>query len=121
MELKPCPFCGGKATRSLEYSGGCKECDIWAHSSSDWNRRAPGWIPVSETPPPKDGTPVLIVDENGTVDVAYWVEQFDEVNEFVRHAEDGDVYRKVIVDNGYWNTEVVYDVTHWQPLPEPPV
>ena len=48
-ELKPCPFCGGKATERYECLNGvfvqCNECGVSTHVSSSvdaietWNRR----------------------------------------------------------------------------------
>jgi hypothetical protein len=46
-ELKPCPFCGGPARKSMLLPGpgnryGCGECGIDACNLEDWNRRKPG-------------------------------------------------------------------------------
>ena len=69
---------------------------------------------------PKDGTKVLIVNDEGAMDVAGYVEQWNERTEFVRKAKDGDVYRTVREEIGYWDTDTAYCPTHWMPLPEAP-
>ena len=69
---------------------------------------------------PKDGTKVLIVNDEGAMDVAGYVEQWCEHSEFVRKAKDGDVYRTVREDTGYWDSDTAYRPTHWIPLPPPP-
>ncbi len=69
---------------------------------------------------PKDGTKVLIVNENGDMAVAGYIAQWIEVNKWIRTARDGDVYRTEREDTGYWDTEMVYCPTHWMPLPEAP-
>ena len=76
------------------------------------------WQPISTAP--KDGTKVLIVNEYGGIDVAGYVEEWRERTEFVRHAKDGDVYRTVREECGYWESETAYCPTHWMPLPPTP-
>lgn len=77
-----------------------------------------GWQPIETAP--KDGTKVLIVNDEGVMAVAHYIEQWDERYEFVRKAKDGDVYRTVREECGYWNTDTAYCPTHWMPLPQPP-
>jgi hypothetical protein len=55
------------------------------------------WQPIETAP--KDGTKVLIVDDDGVVDVAAYL--------------IGKRY-------GYWDTETFCCPTHWMPLPPPP-
>lgn len=69
---------------------------------------------------PKDGTSVLIVNDEGAMDVAGYVKQWDERTEFVRKAKDGDVYRTVRDECGYWDTDTAYCPTYWMSLPEAP-
>lgn len=69
---------------------------------------------------PKDGTKVLIVNDEGAMAVAGYVEQWYARTEFVRKAKDGDVYRTVREETGYWDTDTAYCPTHWMPLPEAP-
>ena len=69
---------------------------------------------------PKDGTKVLIVNGDGAIDVAEYVEQWNERDEWVRKAKDGDVYRTVREECGYWDTDTAYCPTHWMPLPVAP-
>lgn len=77
------------------------------------------WQPIETAP--KDGTKVLIVNDEGAIDVAGYIEQWNERDEWVRKAKDGDVYRTVREDRGYWGTGTAYCPTHWMPLPAPPV
>ncbi len=79
---------------------------------------AMGWRPIETAP--KDGTRVLIVDDEGDMDVAGYVEQWDERIEFVRKTKDGAVYRTVTEDVGYWSADTVRFPTRWMPLPEAP-
>lgn len=76
------------------------------------------WRPIDTAP--KDGTKVLIVNDEGTMDVAGYIELFDERIEFVRMAKGGAVYRNVREETGYWNTDTVCFPTSWIPLPEAP-
>ncbi len=76
------------------------------------------WQPIGTVP--KDGTRVLIVDREGNIDLCAYVSEVYERQEFVRHAKDGDVYRTVREEFGYWQSETVFDPTHWMPLPPPP-
>jgi hypothetical protein len=77
------------------------------------------WVSIESAP--KDGTRILVVNEDGEIDVAEYVAAWQEHQEFVRKAKDGDVFRTVVEDTGYWNTERAYCPTHWQPLPIPPL
>lgn len=76
------------------------------------------WQPIETAP--KDGTKVLIVDESGNMDVAIYIEEWRERQEFVRSAKDGNVYRTVREDLGWWDSDYCIGPTHWMPLPEPP-
>lgn len=56
-DLKPCPFCGGKAVMRMWLpegveSGdvGCVECDAEMSSIEIWNTRADGWVSVDTAP-----------------------------------------------------------------------
>lgn len=69
---------------------------------------------------PRDGTRVLIVNEDGDIDVAGYVEEWHERLEFVRKTRDGDVFKTVRDDVGYWDTDIAYCPTHWMPLPPLP-
>jgi hypothetical protein len=69
---------------------------------------------------PNDGTKVLIVNDEGEIDVAGYIEQWSEHVEFVRKAKDGDVYRTLREECGYWDTDTAYCPTHWMPLPPAP-
>lgn len=69
---------------------------------------------------PKDGTRVLIVNDEGEIDIAGYVEEWTWKKVFVRKATDGDVYKTVQDEVGYWDTDNAYCPTHWMPLPKPP-
>lgn len=76
------------------------------------------WRPIETSP--KDGTRVLIVNDEGAMDVAGYVESWGERRDFVRKAKDGDVFRIVREEMGYWDTDTAYCPTHWIPLPTTP-
>lgn len=76
------------------------------------------WQPIEAAP--KDGTRVLIANDDGEMDVAGYVAEWSEHSEFVRTAKDGDVFRTVRRDMGYWDAVHAYCPTHWMPLPPPP-
>lgn len=75
------------------------------------------WHDISTAP--KDGTRVLVFGNEG-VDVAKYIESWSEHQEYVRTAKDGDVYRTIKQDNGYWETDIAYCPTHWMPMPPAP-
>lgn len=119
-ELKPCPFCGGKANieqygnRRMSTIVSCGDCgatlengEEWGHGRS-WNTRAdlaPSWhrIDDPDNQPPMDGTKILAYDGIGTF-TAEW------------HS------------CGWTGSEVDGDplpsddlpITHWMHLPPPP-
>jgi hypothetical protein len=76
------------------------------------------WQPIETAP--RDGTRVLIVNDDGAMAVAGYVEEWHERSEFVRKARDGDVFRTVREDVGYWDTDIAYCPTHWMLLPDKP-
>jgi hypothetical protein len=47
--IKPCPFCGGEATRDRSYEVGpyfgCMECEVWQLGAEKWNRRTGFFYP----------------------------------------------------------------------------
>lgn len=121
-ELKPCPFCGGKAEQyvslsySIERSVGCTECGADA-VGSDWNTRPiedallaraeaaelelvelkerMRWIPVGERLP----------EERNSYLVLYHKTKTSYMAETIWHPETG------------WVNPC--GITHWMPLPEP--
>lgn len=108
-ELKPCPFCGGKAKILKMTFGGvsyqviCGSCSAnldqrFAYEDEAieaWNRRATAvWTPVSEDKPEPFQEVLVTLHENG------WNgETYDTVKS---QAYDGD-----------------YKITAWMPLPQP--
>ena len=72
------------------------------------------WQPIETAP--KDGTKILIVNSDGEIGVAAFVPEWYERKEFVRAAKDGDVYKTVREDIGYWDTNEACCPTHWMPL-----
>jgi hypothetical protein len=68
-ELLPCPFCNSPAeylgSEANGYEVGCSRCgakagwgDYGYQAAQKWNRRTPGWRPISEAP--RDGTRIMI-------------------------------------------------------------
>ena len=114
-ELKPCPFCGGKAEivfMSEKFtvscaSGGCMANIAWCpdeeKAARAWNRRASDWIPCSERLP-EDGERILICVHLASHESV----QLDTC------IEDGGY---MYLDSGY---SFGKEVTHWMPLPTPP-
>ena len=110
-ELRECPFCGGKARQS--YAGAkhiiiCPNCvklpaDGGYIDSKDavtaWNTRPDSWISVEDKLP--DTTTVLGCNIEGFVATVLYM---------------SNAKRWVITSN----MSVIMDITHWQPLPEPP-
>lgn len=116
IELKACPFCGGKVQFSSnrdwhriegQHADGCFFDGDWLGEMSmvpatddakqfileAWNTRAPQWKRIESAP--KDGTRVLLWDSAG----------------------DGRAI------TGAWRVDSADDhetFTHWQPLPTPP-
>ena len=134
IELKPCPFCGGEAyifetptyhTRSHPYSIRCNLCDLFFGWDADrgkcgglyetreeaaaaWNRRADdtGWIPVTESLPGY-GEMVLCY-------ISAWSGSFFGI--LLPDEIEGNKW--IVLPSGFGPTE---EVTHWRPLPAPPV
>ena len=76
------------------------------------------WKPIETAP--KDGTLILIVNDDGAIDVAKYEPEWREYQEYVRTAKDGDVYKTVREDVGCWSTDFAWCPTYWMPLPAPP-
>jgi hypothetical protein len=76
------------------------------------------WQPIETAP--KDGTRILVTNAKGDIDVGSYCEDWVTHTEFVRKAKDGDVYKTVRENIGYWETNYAYCPTHWMPLPPPP-
>ena len=116
-DLKLCPFCGD--TYAVIYTtledGYCAEC-LECHAKTDWfstkaeaiaawNRRADGWIPVTERLPEENR---LVQVYNGSVTCG--------------------ILREPQIIGGGWMIafdysgvlEFQFPVTHWMPLPQPP-
>lgn len=135
-ELKPCPFCGGKAQQEsyiVEACVFCTSCDArvrayheakedtgTAKSAEVWNTRAPQWQPIESAP------------EEVPADEAVIVCVTHDEPRFVDQRMVGEAYK---VDGVWWwagsspndyHTDPIEDmyglgcVTHWQPLPAPP-
>ena len=130
-ELRPCPFCKSNNT-TLDYyeiSGPqelgtivvCNDCGASAKSIVDWNTRpiedalnariaeleaARRWIPVSERLP-EDRVTILAAFNNREILTAKYYKYYEGFGS---------------VEN-YWRIEGWHsgNVTHWMPLPEPPI
>ncbi len=120
-KLKPCPFCpSGKGVAFKDnydkYGVYCNSCNSQTglYSTIDdavtaWNTRPDSWISVG-TMPDRCGMSVLLVGVNR-------YEQTRVFQGFTGYMETGRLlfYSNIgDVDINNW------DVTHWQPLPEPP-
>lgn len=127
-ELKPCPFCGGEAGFQYGYFNSdvyvrCNECRACSEvrvsekaAIAAWNRRADGWIPVSErlpnVPEKKDGKynfNKCLVTNGKFISIAYR----DMVAYPLKDYEEW-IFQDICFDIND------HDVTHWMPLPEPP-
>ncbi len=120
-ELRPCPFCGGKAVlfriephthqiaKMPDYEGGvfieCSKCGVFIIGESrketvdKWNSRANGWIPVSERLPEEDGKYLCCTKLGSRIMANYY--------------PFGNTHR--------WRTfgSVANAIVAWQPLPKP--
>ena len=118
-ELKPCPFCGGKAEKTVEPMGvlrgmfsivRCTDCSATLpevdHTDgvveAKWNTRhaEPRWIPVTERLPP--------------IGERYHANHYSGIE--YNHAPfvgtwDDEFRREVMLVQGY---------THWKPVDTPP-
>ena len=115
-DLKLCPFCGD--TYAVIYTtledGYCAEC-LECHAKTDWfstkaeaitawNRRADGWIPVTERLPEEHEVTLVRGDTSPLVFLC-WYEKSER--------EWYDSYGNCIGSPDR-------HVTHWMPLPQPP-
>ncbi len=117
-DLKPCPFCGGEPS-GFPKDGppetvNCLSCLIRSYvlfgfecgeqhglAPDDWNTRATDWRDISTAP--RDGRRIIASTASYTEPlILYWCKH-----------------------NGQeawwdWDLDSYTDVTHWQPLPDPP-
>ncbi len=110
-ELKPCPFCGGKALTKRSCAGVhviCSKClitevyETYEEAVEKWNARHSAWIPCSERLP-DDYKKVLIYGKETGVLIGFFTS-----------------YKNLYIsDNGNTATRISA-ITHWMPLPEPP-
>ncbi|MBO1748920.1 Lar family restriction alleviation protein [Stenotrophomonas indicatrix] len=126
IELKACPFCGGKPEQHnyvVEAVVHCTSCcavirrvharDVDTgidETASAWNTRAPQWQPIETAP--KDGTAIL----------ACYARHY-ETNGFLPIAVRWRAYHPNARGNEEWRDHSgakVRAITHWQPLPAPP-
>lgn len=119
-ELKPCPFCGGKAKIDevsifcvgSAFRVSCLRCNTVAHvfptkerAAEAWNNRTPHWISVKDRLPEEvDGgsKPVLAIVKFVDFDRNVW----------------SNNYIIAWTEHGEWGCRGI--VTHWMPIPEPP-
>ena len=117
-ELKPCPFCGGKAdwfvlekmNNEKLYYVECSYC--FARTGyyfteyepiKEWNKRTPDWISVNKRLPEESGDYLVFVE--GLIENMMYSKRHSAWN-----ATDLNCHK---------NYEIT-TVTHWLPLPEPP-
>jgi Lar family restriction alleviation protein len=124
-ELKTCPFCGGDATISekMEHddftmmdgfivfcpSCGCAtDCMCLEEEAiAAWNRRADGWVSVENGVPEKECIATCAIPENreyGELIIGYVGKRDDSQTGYIAETE----------------SEILHNVTHWMPLPQPP-
>ena len=127
IELKPCPFCGGRG--KLEKTGPliyvkcqiCGACGSTAAISEEycandkaaekWNRRESLWRNAEQNPP-EENTPVL----------CYAVSTAGEGHFKVIGVLRNKEFWFLQVNDARWSSfpNMQLRVTHWQPLPEDP-
>lgn len=112
-ELKPCPFCGGKAeiirfgtprwsaiVECMKCGGGLESGDEGEESGKRWNTRASQWQPIDTAP--KDTLILCYSPRYGIVGTGIY--DGVDIEMFLPNREDC----------GTWM------FTHWMPLPDPP-
>ena len=129
-ELKPCPFCGEKAsensltqiTKYDLYTVSCENRNCGVHpytvgltsgeAVKKWNKRSNGWIPVTERLPEKYGRVLATY-------VEYGVEKVGQVTfgDMRQSCEPYELVSGFTLFSKYCEEEVI--VIAWQPLPEP--
>jgi Lar family restriction alleviation protein len=114
-ELKPCPFCGNKASKTARFNMGyfgdgikCTSCKaetpsylVEQKAIDWWNTRADGWISVEDELPQEDFQVIACCDD----DVEACIFRVHESGNYYFERVDGD-FR--------------LEATHWMPLPAPP-
>ncbi|MFI3254420.1 MAG: Lar family restriction alleviation protein [Eubacteriales bacterium] len=130
-KLKPCPFCGGEASlyeyNRVQHSVECDNCKVGqpiftteVEAWSKWNTRTTNWNKYPEVKP-EDRQSVLIVHDEGDDNLLphelpyYYVAWYDQMSNMFWGRPEEDEF-------GNENEPLFLgkDVTHWQPLPEPP-
>lgn len=123
-DLKSCPFCGSnQISRSFDvvHYIGCGECKILFVSESEkfeesWNHRPSPWISVKDRLPEKiEGLPyleVLIFIDSDPCEIRIATLEY---NEFYDEWEWFDINQ--LSKHSLMRSD---EVTHWQPLPNPP-
>lgn len=129
-QLKPCPFCGGDASKAARFNMGyagdgvkCNKCKaetpfylVEQKAADWWNTRADGWISVHDKKP-KYGTPVILSVNNVVQDITYNLDGSDDsLDWFEPHSSVG-AYDDL--------KDISFFVTHdidvkWMKLPNPP-
>lgn len=143
VELKPCPFCGKKPSHFIQEGVVvCQAtvCDVRpiADGVGEWNTRASGWISVDDRLPEIPATHcsndevVRVATKSGLVLYArpiYARAHHSEGRVMLSCAANGIGGYGVMFEllfapsdidvETYFHSDVIKDVTHWEPLPLP--
>jgi hypothetical protein len=133
-DLLPCPFCGGagRVSWSRDREIVNIRCELWPHEClgagpncleepaaiAAWNRRAPGWHPISTAP--RDGTRFWGNVDDDAIAMC-WHEGFAAFVSSWRRMELALGYTCADTGLSYRDhSPVKHNPTHWQPRPPAP-
>ena len=140
IELKPCPFCGGKAAISRTKESGtkayCKDCycktvryiGVLEEPEAEkematqvWNKRASGWVSVNDRLPDTDTMVIVAIYGSDMITIQESETLLDALN---RSKKEFNRITMAFINEGYWCDTDGYPLmvtpSYWMPLPEPP-